>query len=99
MSPLLTVLNDLSWVIECAAMDHMGEGKSELGILSKRLLSDPRYAIPEKEQIAEELAKARKAYLNLDTREVGAHTLMMVSRRLWTAVAAEGAASASCGVG
>jgi hypothetical protein len=89
MSPLLTVLNDLSWVIECAAMDHMGEGKSELGMLSKRLLSDSAYEIADGKEISTELAQARKAYM-AGEMTLGSHKLMTVSRRLWGAVVAEG---------
>lgn len=87
MSPLLTVLNE-SWVIKCAAMDHMGEAKSELGIMSKKLLADPAYAISDKENVATELVGARKAYVSGDAR-LGAHKLMVVSRRLWVTVVAE----------
>lgn len=88
MSPLLTILNDLSWIIECVAMDHIGEGKSELGVLCKNLMADPAYAVQEKERVAQELEAARAAYV-ADDQRVGTHRLMEVSRRLWKAAATE----------
>lgn len=81
MSPLLTVLNDLAWIIECAAMDHTGEAKSELGTLSKRLLADPAFDIADKKEISAVLSEAREAYVRGD-RRVGSHLLMTISRTL-----------------
>ena len=89
MSPLLTVLNDLSWVIECAAQDHMGEGKSELALLCSNLRDDPEYRIEDRAEIAAELEVALMAYRPGDIAE-GATKLTSISRRLWKVVSRSG---------
>ena len=82
MTPTLTVLNDLSYVLECAALDYMGEGKTELDSLCRRLESDPAYAVHDHAKLAAELREALEYYRG-GNRQRGANILSWVSRRLW----------------
>ena len=56
MQPVLRVLDDICYVLECAATNCMGEGKSELNALCVRLEgSDEASAVPEREHLAARL--------------------------------------------
>lgn len=44
MHPMLNVLDDIAFVLECAATECMGDGKFELDLLIGRLQRDPAYA-------------------------------------------------------
>lgn len=56
--PLLRVLDDLAYIVECAALDIMGEGKSELSRLCDHLENDASHAIEGRQEIAVELRQA-----------------------------------------
>lgn len=86
MTPMLRVLNELSYVVECAAMDYIGEAKSELSELCTHLESDPNFAIPDHANIAAELRVVWSLYSRGDRLEASGK-LVKVSRRLWTSVA------------
>lgn len=89
MNPTLTTLEHLSYVLECIVADYMGEAKTELERLSRAVAEDPKYALPNKDQVAPELAEASKLYNSGRSRE-GASILSRVSRRLWKQVLSEG---------
>jgi hypothetical protein len=82
MTPTLAVLNDLSYLLECAALDYMGEGKSALEYLCERLECDPAYAVQDHAKLAVELREALEYYRG-GNRQRGANILSWVSRRLW----------------
>ena len=82
MTPLLKTLNDICYVLECAALDYLGEGRSELGLLCDRLETDPSYAIPDHNQVALELRGVLADYKNGDKLK-GSSRLGRVSRSLW----------------
>lgn len=50
MTPTLRILDDLSYVFECVAQDHMGECRYFMGILCDRVEQTPDYAIADKKQ-------------------------------------------------
>jgi hypothetical protein len=87
MLPLLRVLNDLSYVVECAAMDYIGEAKSELSGLCKRLEADSNYPIPDHANVAAELRVVWSHYSRGDKLE-GSSKLVQVSRKRWNIVGA-----------
>ena len=82
MTPTLAVLNDLTYVLECAALDFMGEGKTALDCLCDQLESNPAYALHDHVEIAVTLRGALGHYRHRD-RAGGAAILSRVSRELW----------------
>jgi hypothetical protein len=81
---LLRILDDLAYVIECASLDYMGEGKYELDNLCRRIETDPRYRIAEGEGVAERLREALSLYANGGRDYPQGHSrLMSTSRELW----------------
>ena len=82
LTPMLAVLNDLTYVIECAALDFMGEGKTALDQLCEQLESNPAYAVHDHVELAVRLREALEHYFARD-RAQGAAILTRVSRELW----------------
>ena len=82
MTPILNALNDLSYVVECAALDYMGEGKTELENLCNDLETNPQYAFEGREQFVIQLRETLACY-KADDKASGAMRLMSVSRSLW----------------
>lgn len=81
---LLRVLDDLAYIIECASLDYMGEGKYELDNLCKRIETDPRYRIAEGDGVAERLREALSLYAKGGRDYPQGHSrLMSTSRELW----------------
>jgi hypothetical protein len=93
---ILKTLDDLSYIIECAAIDHMGDGKFELANLSDRLESDdPEYGIPDRHLLAAKLRECLSLYRSGD--KYGSFSrLAQASRKLW---ADASKASQSCVLG
>lgn len=81
---LLRILDDLAYVIECASLDYMGEGKYELDRLCTRIESDPRYRIDEGDGVAGRLREALALYARGGREYPQGHSrLMSTSRELW----------------
>lgn len=79
----LKVLNELSYILECAALDYLGEGKSALSGLCQHLESDsPEYAIENRKLVASQLRSALEAYRKGD-KMTGTSLLVQVNRSLW----------------
>lgn len=97
MRALIEVLNDLSWIHECLAMDHTGEAKSSMSDLAKRLRQRPDDSLGDCEVLASTVSDAREAFGRCDESEMrqAVVDLMSMSRALWTALLAvvEGAES------
>jgi hypothetical protein len=86
MQPVLRVLDDICYVLECAATHCMGEGKSELSALCGRLEgSDEAYAVPEREHLAARLRVIHGLYRS-DQRQDASVRLGRISRELWATV-------------
>lgn len=87
LAALLRILDDLAYVIECASLDYMGEGKYELDRLCARIEGDPRYRIAEGEGVAERLREALALYAKGGRDYPQGHSrLMSTSRELWKRV-------------
>lgn len=81
---LLRVLDDLAYVIECASLDYMGEGKFELDRLCRRIEADPHYRIADGDGVAERLREALSLYARGGRDYPQGHSrLMSTSRELW----------------
>lgn len=82
----LKPLNDLAYVIECAALDYTGELKSELSSLCQ-LIRDgaPGYEAPELRAALPQLEAALNSFRGHNTGQ-GAGILSTVSRELWAVV-------------
>ncbi|MEO6104585.1 MAG: hypothetical protein ABIP44_13245 [Pseudoxanthomonas sp.] len=81
---LLRVLDDLAYVIECASLDYMGEGKFELDRLCGRIETDPGYRIADGEGVAHRLREALSLYATGGRDYPQGHSrLMSTSRELW----------------
>ena len=84
MIPVLRVLEHLSYVIECAAVNYLGEVKYELGRLCQKIETDPLFGISEESRVIQELRVAQDAFMREDPR-AGASALARASRALWKA--------------
>lgn len=83
---LLKPLNDLSYLLECAALDYTGELKAELASLCQSARSE--YGdIPWVAQSLPKLEMALKSYCAGHEAD-GARHLAAISRSWWAAVAA-----------
>jgi hypothetical protein len=80
---LLRILDDLAYVIECASLDYMGEGRYELDRLCERMQADPRYRIAEGDQVVGRLREALSLYRRGGDYPQGHSRLMSTSRELW----------------
>lgn len=81
---LLRILDDLAYVIECASLDYMGEGKYELDRLCRRIEGDPHYRIADGNGVAERLREALALYARSGRDYPQGHSrLMSTSRELW----------------
>ncbi len=87
MIPVLRVLEHLSYVIECAAMEYRGEAKYELGCLCTKIETDPLFDVSDASDAIQELHIAQEAFMREDPR-AGASALARASRALWRAAAA-----------
>lgn len=84
-APLLKPLNELCYLLECAAVDYTGELKSELLILCSRIENrEPGFDLPVLEQSLPRLREALECYRRGD-RSTGATRLAGVSRDWWNA--------------
>lgn len=80
-------MEHLGYVLECAALNYNGEGKTELQRLVDLLESDPRFSIENRAEVVSQLREALQLYL----RGSSAHAMGIlsgVSRRLWAPVTA-----------
>jgi hypothetical protein len=82
MSAVLRTLDDLAYVIECVALDFLGEGRTELGKLCDNLDGNPDYAFEGREPILTGLRDALACYRR-DDKADGSIRLTQVSRALW----------------
>lgn len=82
MVPVLRVLEHLSYVIECAALEYRGEVKYELGNLCRKIEADPLFKISDTSGAIRELHTAQDAFSREDPR-AGASALARASRALW----------------
>lgn len=87
MKPYLMVLEHLSYIIECAALDYMGEGKTELNSLANLLETDPRFAIDGAAVLAKDLREILAFYRGGE-RQQAYSMLTSRSRQLWDTVKA-----------
>ena len=79
----LKLLNDLSYIVECAAMDHLGEAKRELRELCEKLESaDPELADSRVKTLHNELARIEYCYRH-DDRFTGTSKLNGLLRSEW----------------
>jgi hypothetical protein len=79
----LKLLNDLSYIVECAAMDHLGEAKRELRELCEKLESaDPELADSRIKMLHNELASIEYCYRH-DDRFTGTSKLNALLRSEW----------------
>ncbi|MBN8532418.1 MAG: hypothetical protein J0L97_11250 [Alphaproteobacteria bacterium] len=79
----LKLLNDLSYIVECAAMDHLGEAKRELRVLCEELESaDPGLADSRVKRLHNELASIDYCYRH-DDRFTGTSKLNSLLRSEW----------------
>lgn len=84
---LLRILDDLAYIIECASLDYMGEGKYELDKLCQRIETDPLYRIADGDGVAERLREALSLYARGGRDYPQGHSrLMSTSRELWKRV-------------
>ncbi len=97
MRALIEVLNDLSWIHECLAMEHTGEAKSSMTELAERLRQRPDASLGDCDALATTVSGARNAFVMCDELEVrqAVVDLMSMSRGLWKVLldAVEGADS------
>jgi hypothetical protein len=82
MNAVLRTLDDLAYVIECAALDFLGEGRSELGKLCDKLENDAEYVFYGREDILAGLREALACYRR-DDKIDGTIRVTQVSRALW----------------
>jgi len=94
MNAVLRTLDDLAYVIECAALDFLGEGRTELGKLCDRLESDTEYDFAGREEILAGLREALACYRRDDKVE-GNIRVTKVSRALWQVAGGRGRLQAS----
>lgn len=86
ITPYIRVLEHLSYILECAALNYLGEAKSELLNLAGHLESDDHFAIENSANIAEELRAAECFYRHENTPSKASSILIRVSRGLWKPV-------------
>ena len=80
---LLRPLDDLAYLIECAALDYRGELKTELSHLCTAVESQAEgYTAEPVQRELKELQAALGAY-RADQKGTGASRLIAVSRRWW----------------
>ena len=87
ISPYLLTLDHLGYVLECAALNHNSEGKTELQRLVDLLESDPRFSIENRAEVVSQLREALQLYLHGSSAPATV-ILSDVSRRLWAQVTA-----------
>lgn len=83
---LLKPLNDLAYLIECAALDYTGEVKSELSVLCEAI--QQRASGYEAHEVQSALPKLESALEAFHSRQKGSgiSILAAVSRDWWAAV-------------
>lgn len=75
-------------MLECAALDYLGEGKAELDRLCRSLESDePSYDIPNRLAVAARFRMALKL-MRSDGKAESVRVLAKISRDLWSTVGA-----------
>ncbi|RYG93831.1 MAG: hypothetical protein EON58_17530 [Alphaproteobacteria bacterium] len=80
---LLRPLDDLAYLIECAALDYCGELKTELSHLCAAIETQAEgYAAEPVQRELKELQAALVAY-RADQKGAGASKLIAISRRWW----------------
>jgi hypothetical protein len=94
MNAVLRTLDDLAYVIECAALDFLGEGRTELGKLCDRLESDAAYDFDGRARILSGLREALVCYRRDDKVE-GNIRVTKVSRALWQIAGGRGRSQVS----
>ncbi|GAA5524055.1 hypothetical protein Maes01_00607 [Microbulbifer aestuariivivens] len=85
MEKILRTLEHLSYIIECASVDFMGEAKTELQRLCEDLENDSEYFFAEKEAVSAELRDALSKYKNHNYK-AGTSKLASTNRKLWRLV-------------
>ena len=91
MRALIEVLNDLSWIHECLAMDHTGEAKASMTELAGRLLARPDPSLGDCAALVKTMRGAREAFTACREDEMRQAVLDLVSmsRELWTLLGKE----------
>lgn len=83
MTPTFTTLSQLSYTLECVALNYLGEAKSSLAELCRDLESNsPEYAIQNRELIARQLRSVLEAFQKGDN-QAGTSLLVQINRALW----------------
>lgn len=85
MEEELRVLEQLAYIIECAAIGSMGEARTELARLNNSVCTDFLQGSVRREMVKSELGKALDHYTKFQYQE-GSSILSQVSRRLWKEV-------------
>ena len=83
---MLKPLDDLAYLLECAALDHTGELKSALAALCSNIQSRAlQYGAPEVQAALPQLEKALEKYRS-SQNDAGALGLTAVSRSWWAVI-------------
>ncbi len=89
---LLTPLDDLAYLIECAALDYTGELKTELSRLCESIRNGGQgYEATIVQASLPDLEASLRAY-RTDQKSQGASGLIRISRAWWAAAKSEAAA-------
>ncbi len=81
---LLRILDDLAYLMECAALDYAGEGRYELGKLCARVETHPRYRCADSDLIAARLRQALEKYGGDPKNRTQCYSLLIIlNRDLW----------------
>lgn len=78
MCTALKLLKQLSYILECVALNYLGEGKSALMGLCQQLESDITLAIEQRARIAQPLKQVLEAY-RMGNIEAGTSLLVQVN--------------------
>jgi len=89
MNPRLLVLDHLSYITECLAQEFLGEAKTELANLAKKLKTDNSFQFNGSQNLAESLDEAYLFLRHRKDRDAIA-IVCSSSRNLWKDVASQG---------
>lgn len=82
MGKTIRVIEHLSYVMECALLDYMGDAKTELFRLIESLKNNESYSIDQNIAVAGQLQTALDHYCKRDNR-AGNSKLSSAIRALW----------------
>ena len=82
MIKYLNVLEHLSYILECVILDCIGEAKTELGSLCKRIETNSNYQFETCSSTYDGLSEVLDAYQRKDYRKA-ASILSRITRQTW----------------